>query len=105
MARWKKTQRRYGDLGHLQYQALERDWNRLRDQDAEWRHFQKIVTRAVVVLAALFVIGALTGCAPDRQPDREPDLYLRDGTPCWNRPGPHGYLLRCDPTNKDKEKR
>ena len=42
--------------------ALEHDWHRLRDQDAEWRHFQKIVTRATVIIAALFVIGALTGC-------------------------------------------
>ncbi len=42
--------------------AITRDWHRLRDQDAEWRLFQRIVTRVVVVIAALFVIGTLTGC-------------------------------------------
>ena len=46
----------------IRYLALEHDWHRLRDQDAEWRHFQRIVTRAVVLIAALFIIGALTGC-------------------------------------------
>jgi len=58
-------------LMRLRYEALAQDWHRLRDQDAEWRHFQRIVTRAVVVLAALFVLGALTGCdSPGRRCDR-----------------------------------
>ncbi len=52
----------------IQYDALSHDWHRLRDQDADWRSFQRIVTRAVVVIAALFVIGALTGCdSPEKR--------------------------------------
>ena len=31
----------------------------------------------------LLILIFLVGCAPDRLPDREPDLYLEDGTPCW----------------------
>jgi len=66
---------RYGDgrsgdvlQDAVRRRAIEHDWHRLRDQDAEWRLFQRIVTRVVVVIAALFVIGTLTGCdSPEKK--------------------------------------
>ena len=66
---------RYGDgrsgdvlQDAVRRRAIEHDWHRLRDQDAEWRLFQRIVTRVVLVIAALFVLGTLTGCdSPEKK--------------------------------------
>ncbi len=70
----------------IRYRAIEHDWHRLRDQDAEWRLFQRIVTRAVVAIAALFVIGALTGCdSPEKRCDRW-DIMVMGYEMCANDP-------------------
>lgn len=85
--------------------ALTRDWKRLRDIEQEWKLFSRRVGLAFFALVLLGLLSVLVGCTRDRPPEREPDLYLRDGTPCWLSSSPHGNTLRCDPTNKDKEKR
>jgi len=48
--------------------AIEEDWHRLRNIDSDWRYFQRVVARVVVVLAVLFAIVTLVGC--DTRPMR-----------------------------------
>lgn len=70
----------------LRYEALAADWHRLRDQDAEWRHFQKIVTRAVVAIAALFILGTLTGCDTPEKKCARWDIAVMGYEMCINDP-------------------
>jgi len=39
----------------LRYKALERDWNRLRDIEEQWRRFHQTVVYAAALCGVLFV--------------------------------------------------
>ena len=51
--------------------ALQRDWNRLRDDEHDWRIFTQYTFRVALVVLVIIAVSAVSGCVKS-------SLYLCD---------------------------
>jgi len=69
------------------YDALEQDWNRLRDYEREWRVFGERVGRVLVLVVAVALITALlTGCDSPEQKCARWSAFAEGYTMCIKDP-------------------